>query len=309
MIRRRALSFLAALLLAGCTPLGEGILPPSPSPATSPSPRPSDKLPTTFVVNGPLTEGTNAKHVVSALHHVAENYPVLKLDVTATSATLTALDPQQKVINYRWEDNKIDRTISDYAFFNQATFDPRDFPLENISAMFDTADLLGVRGSLVYQIQQYRDLLVVQSVSSRPETKTVFFQRNGAAVAQLGTTSAQDIIQGLTTVIGDAPELLEVGFSPSRGYWAEFEQGNIRRIRHRTANLPLFRLASFSLEAKDPFQANTIDPAIIAAAVERYRGNGSCEVMIRRSEDEPVAQLTCPEGTHRIRLDGAELPG
>jgi len=105
MISRRWAVGAAAALLVGCGPT-QGQPPvstpspsasPSPTPTPSPSPSPTatpvpdDQLPLDFPVADSLLDSAPA--VVEELHRVAAGLPVLKVDITAQQATLTALLP------------------------------------------------------------------------------------------------------------------------------------------------------------------------------------------------------------------------
>lgn len=316
----------AAALAAGCTPLSPGNpgpLPPestapstpsTPTPVSTPSitltatPLPDDELPLAFPVEGALLE--RADEVVAELHRVAAGLPVLKVDLTATEARLTALLPDEQVVSYSWIDGEINRAVSDIEYLGQATFDPADFPLDSAARMFDVADLRGVRGELVLQIVEYRDGQVLVTITSRPESTTVFFRPDGTAVAELGYTSVADITDGLAEVVSAATEAYAVGFNSTRGYWIDLpgDEPGVTVNRNRLGGLPTFETRRAETPGLDTFDPQMIDPATLAQVIADAQADPSeeCDVSIDRSSGRSAAVV-------RVECDGqvnyADLAG
>lgn len=299
--------------------------PPAPSPSGSPgtlptatpgadsSPLDADHLPHQFLVTGALTESDNAVRVVDALHTVARRLPAVKLDITVSAATLSVLDEHQRVITYRWADDSIDAAATDFEFLGQQTFDPKDYPIESVGKMFDIADLLGVSGKLVYQVQDYRQQQVVQTVSSKPESSTVFFLKDVTAVPDLGTTNAQDITLGLQSVVSDAQEIVEFGFNAERGYWALVSEDDRQRLRIRKDGIPTFEAPATSggLTSRPTFDPHAIEPMVLARAIAEHQPSpeSTCEVnvQVRQPLSTASVQLTCDGSSHFLSLDGQSL--
>ncbi|NHB84327.1 hypothetical protein G7085_06115 [Tessaracoccus sp. HDW20] len=176
------------------------------------------------------------------MSEVAGDLPALKLDLTQQQATLTVLQPNGSVASYRWDNGEITRVDSDLQYLSQATFNPAEYPLNSLGRMFDIADLRGVRGQLVLQVVEYRAGQIVMTVTSRPESKTVFFRQDGTAVASLGLTSVADITAGIDEVIGDAEEAYSVSLNPTVGYSADLPDAEAGVVLNRTrpAEMPTF---------------------------------------------------------------------
>lgn len=285
---------------------------PTPSPSFTGSPLPDSDLPLDFAVSQALVDGA-AQAVVEELHRVAGGLPVLKVDVTADAATLSALLPDRSVATYQWRDDVISRVDSDVQYFEQATFDPHEYPLESVGRMFDVADLRGVRGDLVLQIVDYREGQVLMTVTSRPESETVFFRRDGTAVAVLGMTSVADITAGLGEVVGDATAAYAVGFNATRGYWADLpdEEEGVVLNRARVGAVPVFetrRTASPGLATFDP---TAIQPAALAKAVALFQDtpDQQCDVTIDMSlqRSAPVARVDCQGDIGYADLEGRDM--
>lgn len=284
----------------------------SPSPTPSTSPLPDVALPLDFPVDGSLTDGA-ATGVVAELHRLAGGLPVLKVDVTADVATLSALLPDDGVVTFQWRDGVIDRADSDVGYFDQATFDPADYPLDSVGRMFDIADLRGVRGELILQIVDYRDGQVLMTVTSRPESQTVFFRKDGTAVAVLGMTGVADIEAGLSEVIGDDVAAYAVGFGPDRGYWADLpdpEEGVVLN-RSRVGAVPVFETRRTESPTVATFDPRLIQAAPLAQAIARTQTtpDDACDVVVDTSlgRSAPVARITCGDRTTYSDLDGRDM--
>ncbi|MDO5675994.1 MAG: hypothetical protein Q4G35_00640 [Propionibacteriaceae bacterium] len=324
---RKSLAAIAvAAFLAGCTPLSPGgetlpeppsaaptqaASPASPAPA-SPATSPLDEeLPLAFPVQGRLSD--DAARVVAELHRVAANLPVLKVDLTAAQATLTALLPDGSVSSYRWQDGEITRVDSDIQYLEQATFDPASFPLTSAARMFDIADLRGVRGEAILQIVEYREGQVLLTISSRPESATVFFRPDGTAVTELGYTSVADLTAGLAEVVGTDAQAYAVGFNPTRGYWADLpdaEPGVVLN-RSRLAGLPVFETRRGEAPAVEPFDPQLIDPAVLAQLIAQAQADPAapCAVTIDRSTQRSAAvvRLDCSGTVTFADLRGRDM--
>lgn len=306
-----------ALLLAACapSPAPQGPSPASPTtPSASPTPTgtmDAEALPQPLPLEGTLVEADNSRTVVEALWDAASRKPALKLDVTVTQATLTVLDGG-KVASYRWADDVVDAATSDFEYFEQQTFDPTGYPLDSIGLMFDVADLLGVRGELVYQVQEYREEQVLQTVSSRPESFTVFFDRDATAVPVLGVTTTADIAEGLREVVGDDIAIREFGFSAERGYWAVTTTVDGEVMRVRKDGIPMFQAPSAALIEGEAFSARYIDPTVIARVLADLRTDPdqACSLRVAWSEAAHRATMTadCGDGPVETNLDGTPLP-
>ena len=313
-------------LVAGCTAPAPGTTggptstAPTPSASTSPTPSPSftgsplpdSDLPLDFTVSQPLVDGA-AEAVVEELHRVAGGLPVLKVDVTADAATLSALLPDRSVATYQWRDDVISRVDSDVQYFEQATFDPHAYPLGSVGRMFDVADLRGVRGDLILQIVDYREGQVLMTVTSRPESETVFFRQDGTAVAVLGMTSVADITAGLGEVVGDATEAYAVGFNATRGYWADLpdqEEGVVLN-RARVGAVPVFETRRTESPGLATFDPTAIQPAALAKAVALFQDtpDQQCDVVIDMSlqRSAPVARVDCQGDVGYADLEGRDM--
>lgn len=318
---RRTLAALSCLaLLSACTPTDPGTTPspqrPSPSVTASPTPTvgptPDSALPISFPITDSLVNG-GAAEVVAKLHEVAGGLPVLKVDLTTQQATLTALLPDTSVVSYRWRDGEITKVDSDLQYLDQATFDPADYPLNSLGRMFDIADLRGVRGELVLQIVEYRQGQVVMTVTSRPESKTVFFRKDGTAVSSLGITGVADLEAGLHEVLGDAKEAYSITINATTGYSADLpdsEQGVVL-TRTRPPEMPMFETKRSETPSLKPFDPQLVRPEGLAKAIARTQTDPAqaCTVTVDLSlqRSAPVAKIECGGAPGYADMDGRDM--
>lgn len=331
---RNAITGAAILLLAGCSlgafPAGPSQNP-SPSPSSSPtaaasptvsasvepSPTPSAtgssgaKLPQPFKMDAPLGEGTSAAEVIEQLMAVSGKRPALKLDVTSSQATLTVLEEDESVSSFRWANGVIDITTSDFQYLGQATFSPEDYPLESIGRMFDIADLRGVRGELVYQVQEYRAGDVVQTVSSLPESSTVFFEQDGSAIPSLDGSHTADILAGHEAVVRPGEELVSFGYSPERGFHSESLTVDDRITRTRTGGIPTVEAARPRTGSREGFDPALVDPMIVAQALQAQRATPdelcAFDIAMDEKHNAPLVEIRCGEETSLVDLKGREV--
>lgn len=297
----------AALLLAGCqitpTPPQE---PSSPAQSVDPS-----ALPKPLQINGKLTDGDNALRVVQALDELAHHRPALKLDVTPDSATLIALGADEKPIAYRWADDTLDAATTDFQYLQQNTFSPADFPLAKLGTMFQHAERLGAEGELVYQIQEYGRGAITQSISSRPETVTVFFLSDATPVPTIGVTLPSDVAAGLAAVVANDQYITQFGFSKERGYWAFTTDGDEIVTRIRKDQVPTFETRKEGTTEELRFKASRIDPVSALLAVSNARNNAqdACELTVAQPPEstEPIMTIRCGSRTVHADLDGNNI--
>lgn len=318
----RIVTGVALVLLVACTPdemptepgsespsPGQSA-PASPSPSPTPSPWGADKLPHDLPVEGNLAQGDNAAKVVAALHEAAAGLPAVKLDVTLTQATLTSLTPDKNVVSFRWSDGVLDATSTDFQYLGQATFDPDDYPLKSLGRMFDVADLRGVHGDPIYQVQEYREGQVFQTVSSLPETATVFFLLDGSAVPDLGVSTTVDITDGLAAVTKDARNITQFGFSTERGFWADIPDKDGILTRTRVGAVPTFETRR-SEAPGEGFDPELIDPKGISKALAQFREEPgqACSATIDKSlgRSMPVITAVCGGETFYADLEGRDM--
>ncbi len=324
---------LALLLVVGCVP-NEGT-PPAPrsptpvsevdtrTPSAVPSPtgaepsgsttrptEPSPSLPTVFDVATPLIDG-GAATVVAKLHELSGLRPALKLDISEEEVTLVVLDRNRTARGYRWRDGVITAAETDVQYLGQTIFWPTSFALDNLRLIFDNAALLGTSTSgQNLQVVEYRPGKVLMSVTTTPESDTIFFHPDGSVFRSLDTTSVADIRQGIAAVTEGTSQVYSIGFNSQLGYWSELPVGDdTTERRARMANRPTFVSQRTGASSLETFNPDMVDPAALAQTIASHSGEGGCAVEIdnRFGRVQPVVVYQCGGETYYSDLQGRDL--
>jgi hypothetical protein len=316
---RHVIVIAMVVLLAGCASTSD----PEPSPTSSvgasasatpeagASPSPTVAFPVPMSITQDLTAG-GAKQIVRRMMEITSNRPALKLDVSASEVTLTVLDTTQKPFTLRWRANQITPADSDIQYLGQTTFRPTDYPLGNISELFDTATRMGATGAeKVLQIVEQRSGEVYLTVTTTPETKTVFFEKDGTAVRNLGYTTVADLTDGLAAVIAGSRAATQIGFGPNTGYWIDLPANNgITERRIRSAALPVYTTRLKETSSLTPFDPTQLDALVLARSIQKFNPGSRAECKIevdnRYRRKTPIIRYDCGGRVHFTDPDGTE---
>ena len=186
MLGRRAVLAAAAgaLGLAACSSTA------STSPSSSPSstPTPSSSIP----VRDFLEPG-EAAAVIKELVAAAGTINAIKVEISAHEASLSIVSGMTAK-TWAWRNGTILVVDSDTQFVGQEIFDPRDYDVSDISGMFEKAATLAKSDSgQQLQIVEYADRTVYMTVTTNPESLTVFFRKDGSLVSQVDLTTLPGI--------------------------------------------------------------------------------------------------------------------
>ncbi|MGV8846142.1 hypothetical protein [Tessaracoccus sp.] len=249
--------------------------------------------------------------VVARLHEVSGLRPALKLDISEEEVTLTVLTTDLTVQSYRWRDGVIDLAETDVQYLGQTIFWPTDFAINNVRRIFDVAALHGTSANgQVLQVVEYAPGRVFMSVTTSPETRTVFFRKDGSIVRSLNTSSVADIREGISDVVGGASEVYMVGFDSERGFFAELPAADeTTERRSRMANRPVFSSTRAGSSSLTPFDPALLDAAAMAQGIASRATAGGCSVEIdnRFNRVQPVITYRCADKTFYSDLRGTDL--
>ena len=253
-----------------------------------------------------------AKQIVRRMMEITNNRPALKLDVSTSEVTLTVLDTTQKPFTLRWRANQITPADSDIQYLGQTTFRPTDYPLGNINDLFDTATRMGATGmEKIMQIVEQRSGEVYLTVTTIPETKTVFFEKDGTPVRNLGYTSVADLTDGLAAVIAGSRAATQIGFGPNTGYWIDLPANNgITERRIRSAALPVYTTRIKEASSLTPFDPTQLDALVLARSIQKFNSGSKAECKIevdnRYRQKTPIIRYDCGGKVHFTAPDGTE---
>lgn len=269
-----ALCMAVALAAAGCVPG---------APAGTPAATPSASSPASATATTPAVDLTQPGAAVAVLRQLVArsgSTQVIMVSLRAREASVTVLDGRQP---HTWalRDGVIGEVRSDVEYIDQAAFDPDAFDLSDLGALFRAA--AAVSGSAQKQELQIVDTQRVEhapgditmSVSTNPETRTVFFNADGTLVPTLDLNTAGGIAAALRDAIGTHRLVTALGVSAAQGAYAEFTGADGSTVRRR--RLPKIAViaephpASTKAAAFDPA---LVDPAVIWRVLTRADGFG-----------------------------------
>jgi hypothetical protein len=292
---------LAAGSLAACDP-GSPVAPSSATPTPGPL----------------LAEPGLAAAVMADLVRAAGTAHAVRAEVTPDSATLTTVTGQATA-TFAWRDGQINPAEPAADYVGQALFDPREFDLGDVGALFEQA--AAACGSATGQrlnIAEYADGRVFMSVTTAPESAPVFFRPDGSLVAALDFSTAGGLAEGLADVVAGRDEVLAIGLdAASGGLYAE-APGPAGEVV-RTVRLPGLPVRDTWAGASDlvGFDPAKVDPRAIAEVLARLPElTGQATVAqvswtIDRRGQAAVPSLHVTADGHAIEatLAGAVVPG
>lgn len=211
-----------------------------------------------------LTEPGQARKVVDELQAVA-HLPVIKLDITANQATLSALD-DKKARAWRWSAGTIEEVQSDIAFIQQSSFDPKDFNFDDVGHLFQTAAGISGRDTAQeLQIVEQTPGSVLMVVTTRPESVPVFFRPDGSPVNQLDFLTLEGLQEGLSDAIAGRTQLSQIGLTKESIYAESPDPkdpaATLRITRQR--KVPAFRTSRNEAVTMDVFSPSDIDVTVL----------------------------------------------
>lgn len=281
--------------LAACAPAPAVSTTPTPSvpPASTPSP-----TPTPTGDEPDFTEPGVAREMVEELLEAAESTTALQVAVTASEVRV-AVERDGNAETWAYRDGEIGTVQSDIVYVDQASFRPSDYPLDDVGALFRAARAVsGADEAQELQIVDYSAGIVATTVTTTPESRTVFFTRDGTIVPTLDLTTPSGIEQAYRDAVGARTTATQVVFSSTDGVYLDTPDataGTITRYQRapRTPLIVSTRSDATSLEAFDP---RTIDPDVIWTVIDEAHAEGgytfadawTCTVDSRSDTGEPL---------------------
>ena len=223
-----------------------------------------------------LTKPGAARAAVDELVAAAGTHQVVKVDISATEASLSIVRDGQP-LTWAWTDGVVGRAQSDIANVNQASFDPDTFNLDNVGALFQVAaQVSGSKQNQQLQIVEYNQGQVLMTVTTNPESATVFFRPDGTLVHTLDFATAQGISEALRDCLGDATSAGAIGYRPDSGLYVELpgDQQGVIKVVTRPKSLPRWA-ASEKGTLPELFDVSLVNPAVVASIVQLVSGGAA----------------------------------
>lgn len=288
-----------AVTLAGCVPAPTI----TPTTASSPTSTPADP---------DFTEPGTAASMVNSLLTDAGSRQALMVEITEDSVQVSVLSADGKPVTWAHRDGKSAEVPSDLAYVDQATFDVSKFNTSDIGGLFRAA--ASMSGSEEHQsltIVDYSGGEVVMSVSTLPESRTVFFNANGALLDVLNFDAPGGIASGIKEAVGLQLSVYSVTVQSDQGAWADYpgdEEGTTVR-RTRTAKVPVTTNIRNETPDLPVFVSARIRSDAVWKVVDAVRGTSDVpedakwSVVIEDREKTGVPRMYFTIGSKSVTID------
>lgn len=212
--------------------------------ACSPLPAPAPSTPTPTAQASVAVDYTKPGAAASALKELmdaAGSDDLLMVVVSRTDATI-AVFKKGKAETWSFRKGKAQQVQSDTTYVDQAQFALEQFDVSDVGKLFRAA--AAVSGSTDQQELQIVDFSggdVTMTVSTNPESRTVFFTRDGHLLPTLDFTSLAGLQAGFDDVTRGRTTALRIGFGRPSGVYLDergSEEDSVSR-RLRTARVPV----------------------------------------------------------------------
>lgn len=284
------------------------------TPTPPPTPSVSPAAPTTVGTPTPaldLTRPGAARTALTRLLTAAGADRVLMVSLTRTDAAVTILrNGAAETWALRGGDPR--RVESDTTYVSQATFDVAAFDLSDLGALFRTATAVaGSDQRQELQIVDYSAGLVMMTVSTNPESRTVFFNPDASLLPTLDFESAWGLRRGYADAVGVRGAVHAIGFGSPQGVYADVpgpQAGTVIR-RQRTARVPVVVSTRSDANPSPLFDPAAVDAGVVWQVVEAQGRLGrwapgqewSCVADARDRAEPP--RLRFQVGTERFVTD------
>lgn len=219
----------------------------------------------------PLALPGQARQAVNALLAAADGYPVIKVEVSSDDVTLSVVR-DGAAVTYAYRDGEIKQVESSTQYFGQASFEPSDFAIDDVSGLFQQAELIsGSTANQELQIVEYNNSQVLMTVTTRPESQTVFFRPDGTPIGKVDVTTPEGLSEALDDALQGAVAVRAIGYDPTSGLWVDVagtEAGTAIR-RTRPAQLPTWSATRRDVDVP-LFSENVVDRHVLADLIHTW---------------------------------------
>ncbi|WP_316670120.1 hypothetical protein [uncultured Propionibacterium sp.] len=215
-----------------------------------------------------LTRPGRARQVIDFLRRASGDRPVLRIQVTAEAANLTYLTENSRAETIGYANGAISQLDSTIQYIDQAQFNPDDFAFDDVAALFEAAaEVSGSDQDQDLQINEYDHGNVLMTVTTTPESSTVFFRDNGSVINELDLTRAADIAEALADTVQDSSQVASVTVKPdSLTTRVRIDDATVEE-RTRRVSLPTI-VSTIKNSNKSPsFAPSLISPETIARLI------------------------------------------
>lgn len=213
-----------------------------------------------------------AKAMVSKLLTDTGSTRALQVKITEHTVEVTTLD-HDRPATWAYRGGTISQVTSDLQYVDQATFTVDRFTISDVGALFRAA--AGQSGSDSNQTLTIVDPSggdVTMSVSTEPESRTVFFNDDGSLTPVLDFNTKAGLTAGLQEAIGTRMLVYSVSVISNQSVSAEFSGPNSTTVRRtRATKVPPVTTVRSTADLRQ-FSAARVSAAAIWRVVSAVRG-------------------------------------
>ncbi|MFV0451057.1 MAG: hypothetical protein ACK5LS_02255 [Propioniciclava sp.] len=246
-------------LLSGCSPQARAPQPTRSPTSAAPTPRPTPTDDPDF------TQPGVARSMVDTLMDAAGATDAVMVAI-ARHEIRVAVVTDGAIETWAYRDGRVGTVESDIVDVAQAAFTPGDYALDDIGSLFRAAHAVaGSNASQELQIVDYSGGVVAMTVTTTPESRTVFFTPDGRLVPTLDPTTEWGISDAYAEALGDRMSATQVVFSSDEGAYlqtTDAEAGTITRYQ-RAPRTPLLITTRTETSALPPMDPRTVRPEVV----------------------------------------------
>lgn len=255
--------------------------------------------------------------MIKELVAAAGTINAIKVEISAHEASLSIVSGMTAK-TWAWRKGTILVVDSDTQFVGQKIFDPRDYDVSDISGMFETAATLAKSDSgQQLQIVEYADRTVYMTVTTNPESLTVFFRKDRSLVSQVDLTTLNGLREAYSDVVESKKLVNAFGILPNQGGMyvdVAVLDTIVRTVRQ--PRLPVRTTTRREATKLSPFDPALVKPTIIATSLDRLSARTSTqtiapgwslEVSTKDNTPEPRMYFTVNGEQSVLTLDGVDV--
>lgn len=210
--------------------------------------------------------------MLARLLEVAGPGRLIMVELTPQTAAVSVLGPDStEPVTWAYRDRRIQQADSDLQYVDQASFDLDDFELGDVGRLFRIAAALSDEtANQILQIVDYSGGRVMMTITTNPESRTVFFNPDGSLLPELDYHTAAGIAAGLADVLADRVVARQVGIDSETGAWASYAGPNDTTIRcQRPAKVPVTTVTRDEAPPPEAFAVKEINARVIWQVVKQ----------------------------------------
>jgi len=249
-----------------------------------------------------------AREVVDALTAAANGRPVVRLVLDRTQARLTYVDQGDRPQSFVWSAGEITPSDDGNDLVAAASFDPSGFDLDDVVSLFDQAEQIsGSSGKQELQISEYDHGQTLITITTTPESTTVFFTAQGDLIPRLDLKDEDDLAQGLADVMLDRLFVVAIGVKDADQIWADVVASpGVMERRIRGSKVPMYLSQRHETTSAHQFDPSVIDMSVLARLVRTAPG-----ILGKPSADQVTITVQQPKDASEPRIyidvDGDQL--